>query len=698
VYPSAETTVLDDVPSNPGHCGVCHYNFDGGGNRNPYGASIEDEMDAGSSDEAAILTIRWLDSDGDGFPNETEITNTNSYSNTPTFPGLSVANVGDASLVDVSDISDHLTPSTGVDTNPPTVTVFTPNGGETATGNAATTVSWTATDASGIAGIDIYVSLDSGSSYTPIALNIPNTGNFTWYVSNRPSSNAMIKVEAIDNAANEGDDESDAVFYIVSTNSFPTTLRDFDLPGSQPLVDSGLPQELPSNCANCHGGYSEEHEPYRNWLGSMMAQAAVDPIFKANMSIANQDAPDSADLCLRCHNSRGWLDGRSTPTDGSQMTEDDMAGISCDLCHRLVDPVYQPGISPDADEDIINNLENAPQHPGNGMYVFDPNAHRRGPFADSVSPHIDLVSPWHSDSAMCGTCHDVSNPVFVRDGTNVEYVANNFDEAPATNSSAVLMPVERTYSEWLHSAYNSSNGIYAPQFAGNKDGGMVASCQDCHMPDILGQGCDPAQFSNVVARANLPLHDMTGGSSWLSRILPDHAGLDTETAEALSNGAVRAEYMLSKAARMQAEKIGDDLKVTVINDTGHKLPTGYPEGRRMWINVRFYDTGDVLLEELGGYDPVNAVLTNNTQVYEVHPGIGTNLAAALSMVPDPSLHFVLNNQIYEDNRIPPRGFTNSEFETFGGAPVGHHYDDGQYWDEVYYAIPSGAVRADVRLY
>jgi len=708
VYPSAIGTQLETLPSNAGHCGVCHYNFDGGGNRNPYGADIEAALDVYGKDyAAAVQAVAWNNSDSDGFPNETEITNTNSYSNTPTFPGLTVANVGDVSLVDIEDIEDYLTPSSGVDTTPPSVTLYTPNGGETATGNAATTISWNATDASGIAGIDIYVSLDSGTSYTPIALNIPNTGNFTWYVSNRDATTAKIKVEAIDNAANEGEDESDAVFTIVSPGGglVPTTLRDFDLSGSQPLVDSGLPQEQPSNCANCHGGYNEEHEPYRNWMGSMMAQAALDPIFLANMTIANQDAPDSGDLCLRCHNSRGWLDGRSTPTDGSQMTDLDMAGVSCDLCHRMVDPVYQAGVSPAADENILNDIENVPTHQGNGMFVFDPKAHRRGPFADSVSPHIDLVSPFHQDAAICGTCHDVSNPVFIRNGTNAEYINNDFDAAPETDSPFELMPVERTYSEWFHSAYNTSNGVYAPQFAGNKDGGMVASCQDCHMPDILGQGCDPAQFTNVAMRADLPLHDMTGGSTWLPNLLPDMYGLGSEEAAALSNGVWRAEYMLRHAARMNAQLVDGELKVQVINDTGHKLPTGYPEGRRMWINVRFYDESDILLEELGGYDPTTGILTTDTQIYEIHPGIGTNLAATLNVLnpglniePGPSLHFVLNNQIYEDNRIPPRGFINDEFASFGGAPVGHLYEDGQYWDDTYFTLPGGAVRADIRLY
>lgn len=321
------------------------------------------------------------------------------------------------------------------------------------------------------------------------------------------------------------------------------------------------------------------------------------------------------------------------------------------------------------------------------------------------SPHAHLHSPWHSESAMCGTCHDVSNPVFVRNGDHAEYESNTFDEAPATNSPHILMPVERTYSEWLHSAYNTSSGVYAPHFAGNKPDGMVASCQDCHMPDIRGYGADPNKGYSVPERSDLPWHDMTGGSSWLSKVLPDYADLDPEAGAALTNGANRAEYMLRHAARMQAEKVGDELKVMVINDTGHKLPTGYPEGRRVWINLRFYDAEDNLLEERGGYDHSTALLTNDTSVYEIHPGIGTNLASTLNTLnpglniePGPSLHFVLNNQIFEDNRIPPRGFTNSVFETFGGQPVGHHYDDGQYWDNSYFTLPTGAVRAHARLF
>jgi len=707
-YPAAVGSILDNTPTFTKHCGVCHYDFTGGGTRNPYGAEVEAQRDLGNDDATAIANIASNDSDGDGESNDTEVTDTTSFSNTPTFPGLTAGNIGSVSGVTLSEITDHLTPASGgPDTTPPTVEVTYPDGGESLTANTSATVTWTATDDGGIAGINIYVSLDNGSSYKPIALNIANSGSFIWFPGNRPTSDALIKVEAVDNALNEGEDTSDDPFDIVSPSGgiAPTTLRDFDQPGSQPLADSGLQQADPSGCATCHGGYDEAHEPYRNWLGSMMAHSSHDPLFKANMAIANQDAPDSGDLCLRCHNSRGWLDGRSTPTDGSQMTVADEIGVSCDLCHRLVDPVYKPGISPAEDFAILDELEehdNVPTHPGNGMYVFDPLSHRRGPFDDSVSEHSDLHSPFHQEAAICGTCHDVSNPVFVRGGWGSEYETNTFDQASSTNSPYALMPVERTYSEWLHSAYNSSNGVFAPQFAGNKSGGMVSTCQDCHMSDVLAYGADTNQYPTAPWRPDMPHHDMTGGSSWLSRIMPTVTnfphGPGSVGAIALTNGADRAEYMLHKAARMSATEDSGDLRVTVVNDTGHKLPTGYPEGRRMWINVRFYDDGDNLLDEFGGYDYSTGLLTNDTTVYEVHPGIGTNLASIIGLPPGPSFHFVLNNRIYEDNRIPPRGFTNSVFATFGGEPVGHHYDDGQYWDNTYFAIPEGAVRAHARLY
>jgi len=677
-YPSAENSALDDLPSNAGHCGVCHYSFDGGGARNPYGVSLEavaqaNGLDVGrKSDRPTIVSLAdGLDPDGDGFTTSEEMDTTGPYINTPTFPGLSITYLGNTSNVTQTEVQPYLFPLTSIDTDPPSVTATAPNGGETVTANQSTTVTWTASDPSGITAIHIYLSLDNGATFRPVELGLEDTGSYSWIPANRPSTTALIQVVAVDGAGNPNDDASDAAFTIVSPagGRVPTTLRDFDMPGSQPF-EGGLETQEPEYCASCHGNYDPAVEPYANWSGSMMAQAGIDPLFLANMAIANQDAPESGDLCLRCHNSRGWLQGRSVPTDGSRMKEEDQRGVSCDFCHRMVDPVYQAGVSPPGDVDILAALSFPGTEYGNGMLVIDTDGNQRGPFANADAPHAFIESPFHTTSAFCGTCHDVSNPAFTKDGDGI-YQPNAFDTTNDNFSPHSMAPVERTYSEWLNSEY-AATGVYQPEFAGNKADGIVSSCQDCHMHDVDGVGCN---VQGAPTRGDLPLHDMTGGSTWIAGLLP-------------------------ALHPTQVDVTSGELVVRVTNQTGHKLPTGYPEGRRIWVNVQYYDDGDSLISESGAYDSSTGVLTHDPEakIYEVHPGIGDNIDEVVSLPVGPSLHFVLNNQIFEDNRIPPRGFTNAAFDAFGGTPVGHPYADGQHWDDTPYTIPPGTVRAELKLY
>ena len=697
VYSDAVGTPIETVPSQPGHCGVCHYDFTGGGTRNPYGARLEAALPSFPSNpngrRQAVQSIETEDPDGDGFSTLTEVTDVSTYVNTPTFPGLTPANLSQVSNVDTAEIQSYLVPSTGSDTTPPSVMVIVPNGGETYVGNTGTTVEWIAGDASGIAAIDLYVSLDNGATFSPVAMSLQNTGSHTWYTANRPSTVAIFRVVATDNAFNEGSDDSDGVFTIESPPGglAPTTLRDFDMPGSQPF-EAGI-LNPPEACSPCHGGYDEAVEPYYNWQGSMMAQASLDLLFEANMTIANQDAPDSGDICLRCHLPRGWLQGRSVPTDGSQMLVTDNSGVACDFCHRLVDPFYDPGQSPAEDQAILAALSNPPSAFGTGMAVIDPTGARRGPFLDATGGHPILVSPFHREAALCGTCHDVSNPAFEKD-PNGNYVPNAFD-TPATDFSAhTIAPVERTYSEWFHSDYNTLEGVYAPQFGGNQD--YVATCQDCHMHDVTGQGCN---FGSPPVRDDLPLHDITGGSTWFPSLLPTLYPDEVNEA-ALQSGIARARYMLQNAAEMSLTQEDSQLKVTITNNTGHKLPTGYPEGRRVWINVKFYNASMALVGESGGYDPNTGELSHDAEakIYDIEPGLDEVTAPLVGVDPGPSFHFALNNAVFKDNRIPPRGFTNAAYADFGGAHVAYSYPDGQYWDDTYYSVPPDATSAEVTLY
>ena len=492
--------------------------------------------------------------------------------------------------------------------------------------------------------------------------------------------------------------------YSIANAQAPTTLNDFFLPGSQPGDSGNL--ETPDKCDNCHGGYDISAEPAFNWRGSMMAQAARDPLFYACLAIANQDAPDSGDLCIRCHSPAGWLEGRSIPTDGSALNNNDREGVQCDLCHKLVQPTLV-GVNPFLDDpdytsstfpedqqylDILEALGSSTVHSANGMYIADNSNDKRGPFVDAVARHQMLYSPFHKEAAICGTCHDVSNPAFTRQPDDT-YIPNDFDTPAASSDPYTMFPIERTYSEWLMSEYNTAEGVSAPEFGGNKE--FVSTCQDCHMRDVTGTGCNK---KGAPTRNDLPLHDLTGGNTTMPELVltlfPDEVN-----PEALLSGVERATYMLEKAASLDVNVEGSVVTVRVTNETGHKLPSGYPEGRRIWINLKASDDQGNTYES-GAYDPATGVLTKDAvaKVYEVKPGISADLAPVVKRPEGVGFHFALNNQIFSDNRIPPRGFTNANFALIQSPPVGYSYNDGQYWDDTTYTLDFEPTSVTVTLY
>ncbi|MCG6913041.1 T9SS type A sorting domain-containing protein [bacterium BMS3Abin03] len=487
-----------------------------------------------------------------------------------------------------------------------------------------------------------------------------------------------------------------------------TTTEDFFLPGSQP-TESGVVENtsLPSDCS-CHYNYEKPDpivEPWYNWQGSMMAQAMRDPLFLATFKVATQDADSSGDLCIRCHSPRGWLSGRSSPTDGSALNDGDRQGIYCEFCHRAVKPTsigVNPYISDDAYTDSTYSFDQTylltisghiPDSSADGMYIIDSDVTRRGPYTEALTnaaPHNRRYSPFHTDAYFCGTCHDVSNPVFELQ-ENGSYELNDLDTPSPSFDPHTMFPVERTFSEWKMSDYNSPGGVYAPQFGGNKD--YVSTCQDCHMRDVTGKGCGKG---NAPTRTDLPLHDMTGGNTFIPGLVASLYPTEVNSA-ALDSGVTRATYMLQNAATLEY----DDpvfqvdsilLRVKVINETGHKLPSGYPEGRRIWLNVKAFDdeAKQNLIFESGAYNTSTGVLThdNYLKIYEVEPG----------NVTEPTFHFVLNNKIHKDNRIPPRGFTNANFEAIQSPPVNYTYADNQYWDYTEYKLPLDTKYFTVKLY
>jgi hypothetical protein len=403
----------------------------------------------------------------------------------------------------------------------------------------------------------------------------------------------------------------------------------------------------------------------------MMAYAAKDPLYLATLAIANQDLPGVVEFCWRCHAPRGWLEDRSKPADGSQLNEEDRYGVSCDICHKLMDPLG---------DEAKKLIEHIPPGYGNAMMVADPENKVRGPYGDGTGamPHKKIKSEYHATGELCGTCHDISNPVYAKDVNSQPPYAFGH--------------LERTYSEWALSDFAKQ--------------GKEGSCQSCHYKTVEGGG-QASRFSSP-HRDYFVEHGPIGGSTWIQKTIPLAWPNEEFDQKALEASSKKALELLKTSAKL--EFVGTDgstLRIT--NLTGHKLPTGYPEARRMWINIKYFDGSGKLIDEVGKFgqrsdtvfgeevEITDLLDADDTKVYEIIPGLSAEAAKTFGKEAGPSFHFALNDKIFKDNRIPPKGFDNAAFEERLCQPIAAQYADGQNWDDTALDIPETCAKVSVSL-
>jgi hypothetical protein len=576
---------------------------------------------------------------------------------------------------------------------------------------------------------------------------------------------------------------SAAITALSAAAQVTTIPTDVQLPGTQPLEAAVL--ESTGNCFQCHFGYDAAIEPAHLWSGSMMSHAARDPLYWATVAVAEEVFPGAGDLCLRCHTPRGWLDDRSKPTDGSALTALDAEGVTCALCHGLVNP----------NELEYDGVQNAPflAHDGatppvgwsgSGEYVMTSGADRMGPYANSPALHGTKQALFQRDPALCGTCHDVSNPVTgdlaPSHGAMLALPPGSFSGvlgAPVAQKAAFNNPpyafgvVERTFSEFMASSYGATRvgsypslpaglqrgvlqDVYKAATAGVPSGDFedgaprFYTCQSCHMQPAIGPG---AKQGFLPDHQDLGRHDLTGGSTWVPEAikyldtqgkLVAGGGLYPQHIAAIDDGIVRARKMLQSAAALDVT--GNTVRVT--NLTGHKLLSGYPEGRRMWLTVKWLGPNGEALGEEGAYGDlavthkgspltVKTLLDEPLREYNVHMGMRQDWAQtllaigkspSLPLAYDPldgsvahtlgelagspagtrfeSFHFVLNDQVIADHRIPPYGFDYNEALKRSILPVpatqyGAPGPGGTYlhYDEFVLTPPVGAASAELEL-
>ena len=196
---------------------------------------------------------------------------------------------------------------------------------------------------------------------------------------------------------------------------------------------------------------------------------------------------------------------------------------------------------------------------------------------------------------------------------------------------------------------------------------------------------------------------MGANTTWQDGIVQvwDNVAADTrfDKTQTENNKALSLD-LLKRAAQLDVTVVDGKLQVKITNNSGHKLPTGYAEGRRMWIEI-YQLRGATPVFTSGLMAGVVGPLISDPYLkkYEIKPGLSDAHAQAIGRpeLAGEGFHIILNNKIFKDNRIPPRGFTNAAFAARDMQPVGASYVDGQYWDITEYPIHPEADSISVRL-
>jgi hypothetical protein len=111
-------------------------------------------------------------------------------------------------------------PSAGPDTEPPTVSVISPNGGENWPAYSNQFIFWEASDNVAVSSIDLHFSSNGPTGpFTLISAGQTDDGSYQWNVPDDTTDNGFVKIIAYDPSSNSSYDLSDAAFTIFSVSS-----------------------------------------------------------------------------------------------------------------------------------------------------------------------------------------------------------------------------------------------------------------------------------------------------------------------------------------------------------------------------------------------------------------------------------------------------------------------------------------------
>ena len=436
------------------------------------------------------------------------------------------------------------------------------------------------------------------------------------------------------------------------------------------------------NCAVCHSqlkdGTGKDVSIDSQWRSSLMANAAKDPFWQANVSTEISENPQlkSAieDACALCHMpaartqaladknpvavlENGFLSGSHSLNAAA------MDGNTCTLCHQI-----QLADAKDVTKGFsIDTSVKAPSRPLYGPY----NDPLTGPM-QTVVGYTPAYGAQVSDSRLCATCHTVYTPFVDNEGK----VGGTFPEQTA-------------YLEWQQSMY--AGGV---------------ACQACHMP-AASNAAIAGSPGNLAARSPFFQHQFVGGNTVMLKVLQnylDEMGITASTSQ-LEDTIARVDSQMSRAASLtvvNAAHEGDNLSVTfqLTDLAGHKFPTGFPS-RRAWIHLTVTDSSGKVVFESGKVNADGSITGNDADTKSGSPEPHYDVITApdqvliyesiMADVNGKPTYVLLRGSTYlKDNRVLPNGFDKAKSMTdtavAGAALTDANFKGGG--DQITYKIPA----------
>ena len=401
------------------------------------------------------------------------------------------------------------------------------------------------------------------------------------------------------------------------------------------------------NCSQCHDGLRDIDEEdvsiVRAWSGSIMANAAKDPLWQAKVATELKRNPHLEDAindkCTQCHapmanfesEEQVTLFGEDGLLDSSNSLHDAaMNAVSCTYCHQIENSDIFG-----TEEGFSGNAEISPERVAYGPFnPFDKEE------MTQETGHEPVFSEHISSSALCATCHNLKTPYVDATGA---IAGDDF-------------PEQMPYTEWENSIFDDA-------------GSNPTSCQDCHMPTTTAiLATRPGQLP---AREGFARHNFAGANTVMLTLLRDNADTLDVDPENIDENIALSRQLLQEAVSLEilsAEMEGTELvaRLRLTNNSGHKTPTSFPS-RRMWLHFKVTDADGNLVFESGAINPDGSIdgANNDTDPSMLEPHYELITSADQVQI----YESVLGNtdgdvtqtllraaEYLKDNRLTPAGF------------------------------------------